>query len=90
MMRQAFRDYAAGAAPQMSSVPQDATVPTPRLKEALPQPRLVALGGGNGLSTLLRGLRPLYFPSCLKPPTGPERDALTAIVTSTSVESGNS
>ena len=31
------------------------------LKAAPARPRIVALGGGNGLSTLLRGLRPLYF-----------------------------
>jgi uncharacterized cofD-like protein len=70
MMRQAFVEYASGAA---------AAPLTDEL--ALPRPRLVALGGGNGLSTLLRGLRPLYFPSCLKPPTGPEREMLTAVVT---------
>jgi uncharacterized cofD-like protein len=69
MMRQAFLEYAAGAAAPVADV-----VP-------LPRPRLVALGGGNGLSTLLRGLRPLYFPSSMKPPTGAEREALTAIVT---------
>jgi uncharacterized cofD-like protein len=69
MMRQAFLEYAAGAAAPVADV-----VP-------LPRPRLVAMGGGNGLSTLLRGLRPLYFPSTLQAPTAAEREALTAIVT---------
>ena len=72
MMREAFHEYAAGG----GAAPADITD-----EIAIARPRIVALGGGNGLSTLLRGLRPLYFPSCLKPPTGPEREALTAIVT---------
>jgi uncharacterized cofD-like protein len=75
MMREAFHEYAAGGgavAPLRAEVGQSSA-------DALP--RVVALGGGNGLSTLLRGLRPIYFPSCVKPPTGPEREKLTAIVT---------
>lgn len=75
MMREVFQDYAVGAG--------TAPTLTPGVVDelAIKRPRIVALGGGNGLSTLLRGLRPLYFPACLKPPTGPEREALTAIVT---------
>jgi uncharacterized cofD-like protein len=68
-MREAFHQYAAGGPAFMPT-----TLPEMR-------PRIVALGGGNGLSTLLRGLRPLYYPSCVKAPTGAEREALTAIVT---------
>lgn len=44
-------------------------------------PRIVALGGGNGLSTLLKGLKPLCFPPELPPPTAADRERLTAIVT---------
>lgn len=43
--------------------------------------RIVMLGGGTGLSNLLRGLRPLYFPSADVKPSRAERDLLTAIVT---------
>jgi uncharacterized cofD-like protein len=68
-MREAFHQYAAGGPAFMPDM-------LPEMR-----PRIVALGGGNGLSTLLRGLRPLYYPECVKAPTGPEREALTAIVT---------
>ena len=68
-MREAFHQYAVGGPAFMPD-----ELPAAR-------PRIVALGGGNGLSTLLRGLRPLYFPECIKAPTGSERELLTAIVT---------
>lgn len=69
-MREAFQQFAVGGPALMPDV-----LPAAR------HPRIVALGGGNGLSTLLRGLRPLYFPESASPPSQAERDALTAIVT---------
>jgi len=69
-MREAFHQYAVGGLAYMPDV-----LPATR------HPRIVALGGGNGLSTLLRGMRPLYFPAHVTTPTQAERDALTAIVT---------
>ena len=61
--------------------PVDAVTHSSRLGE-LPRPdlRVVALGGGTGLPTVLRGLRPLLFASR---PLDPERDQtrLTAIAT---------
>jgi uncharacterized cofD-like protein len=69
-MREAFHQYAAGGPAFMPDV-----LPAPR------HPRIVALGGGHGLSTLLRGLRPLYFPEHASSTAQAERDALTAIVT---------
>ena len=49
-------------------------------KPAAPaMPRIVALGGGTGLSVLLQGLRSLCFP--FGHPAGPDRDRLTAVVT---------
>src|SRR5439155_507700 len=52
--------------------PVDAVTHSSRLGE-LPRPdlRVVALGGGTGLPTVLRGLRPLLFASR---PLDPERD----------------
>ncbi|HEY0961581.1 MAG TPA: gluconeogenesis factor YvcK family protein [Pseudomonadales bacterium] len=69
-MREAFHQYAVGGPAYM-----------PEVLPAARNPRIVVLGGGNGLSTMLRGLRPLYFPSSIKTPTMAEREALTAIVT---------
>lgn len=66
-MREAF-EYAAGG---YDFLPLAAPAPTPRI---------VALGGGNGLSTLLKGLRPLCFRGAA-PLTDSERERLTAIVT---------
>ena len=43
--------------------------------------RVVALGGGTGLSVLLEGLRGALFPSRGRRAAGRERERLTAIVT---------
>src|SRR5262245_23403260 len=43
--------------------------------------RVVALGGGTGLSVLLEGLRSAFYPSRGRRAPGRERERLTAIVT---------
>jgi uncharacterized cofD-like protein len=48
---------------------------------ALSQPRVVAIGGGNGLPMVLRGLKEALFPEHSRPPLSHDRDYLTAIVT---------
>lgn len=80
-MREAFHQYAVGGPAYMPELLPAASNSMPEVLPAVRHPRIVALGGGNGLSTLLRGLRPLYFPSSPKMPTSVDREALTAIVT---------
>lgn len=52
-------------------------------------PRVVALGGGTGLPNVLRGLRPLLYPSFSRRQETPPRDRLVAIV-ATSDDGGSS
>lgn len=46
-----------------------------------PGPRIVALGGGHGLSALLSGLKHAVFPRSTGPLSSEERERLTAVVT---------
>jgi uncharacterized cofD-like protein len=52
-------------------------------RAASPWPRVVAIGGGTGLPSLLRGLRGLIYPRAGAEREKPGRECLTAIVTVT-------